>query len=143
MEDGEILHNCKNFRWNRAKMTKKWPKMAEINLQVSHVKNDNILFFFCFSTFSFWYFTNPEFWQNLKKITLKTGSRKYAKEKVENKKMLTMLSFIICETSKLISSILGQFLAIFTLFHLKFLQLCKNFPITYFRDPQNIDRLGK
>ena len=143
MEDGKILHNCKNFRWNRVKMAKKWPKMAQIDLQVSHMKNDNIFIYFCFSTFSFWYFTNPEFWQNLKKITLKTGSRKYAKEKVENKKMLTMLSFIICETSKLISSILGQFLAIFYLFHLKFLQLSKNFPITYFRDPQNIDRLGK
>ena len=33
-----------------------------------------------------------------------------------------MLLFIICETPKLISVILGQFLAIFTLFHLKILQ---------------------
>ena len=57
--------------------------MAETNLRVSHVKNDNF-----FSTFSFWYFTNPEFKQNLKKITLKTGSRKYAKEKIEKQKML-------------------------------------------------------
>ena len=76
-------------------MAKNCPKMAEINFGVSHMMNDNILNIFSFSTFSFWYFTNPEFLQNFKKITLKTGSRNYAKEKVENKKMLTMLSFIM------------------------------------------------
>ena len=76
--------------------------MAEINLGVPHIMNDNILIIFCFSTSFFWYFIKPEFRQNSQKITLKTGPRKYAKEKVENKKMLTMLSFIICETTKLI-----------------------------------------
>ena len=60
--------------------------MAQIDLWVSHMKNENIFIYFCFSTFSFWYFTNPEFLQNFKKITLKSGSRKYAKEKVEKQK---------------------------------------------------------
>ena len=60
--------------------------MAEINLGVSHMINDNIFNIFCFSTFSFWYLRNPEFWQNLKEITLKTWSRKNAKEKVEKQK---------------------------------------------------------
>ena len=61
--------------------------MAEINFGVSHMMNNYILNIFGFSTFSFWNFTNPEFLQNLKKITLKTGSRKYAKEKVEKQKI--------------------------------------------------------
>ena len=39
------------------------------------------------SNFCIWYITNPEFLQNLKKITLKTESRKYAKEKVEKQKI--------------------------------------------------------
>ena len=83
--------------------------MAEINLGVPHMMNDNIFNIFCFSTSSFWYFTKPEFRQNSKKITLKNGPRKYAKEKVEKQKMLKMISFIICGTPKLISVIYGQF----------------------------------
>ena len=47
------------------------------------------------------------------------------------------------ETPKLISAIFWQFLAIFTLFHLKFLQLCKIFPILHFRDTLNLDWLDK
>ena len=58
--------------------------MTEINLGVPHMINDIIFNIFCFSASSFWYFTKPEFRQNSKKITLKTGPRKYAKEKVEN-----------------------------------------------------------
>ena len=46
--------------------------------------NYNIFNIFCFSTFSFGYFTNPVFWPNLEKIALKTRSRKYQKEKVES-----------------------------------------------------------
>ena len=48
--------------------------------------NDNIFNIFCFSTFSFGYFTNPVFWPNLEKIALKTRSRKYPKKKLKNKK---------------------------------------------------------
>ena len=62
--------------------------------------NNNIFNIFCFSTFSFGYFTNPEFWPNLEKIALKTRYRKYPKEKVEKQKMLKMLFFIICEAPK-------------------------------------------
>ena len=62
-------------------MAKNGLKMVEIILGASHMINNNIFNIFSFSTFSFWYFRNPEFWQNLKEITLKTGSRKYAKEK--------------------------------------------------------------
>ena len=65
-------------------MAKNGPKMAEINLGVSNMINDNIFNIFCFSTFSFGYFTNPVFWPNLKKKALKTRSRKYPKEKVKN-----------------------------------------------------------
>ena len=50
--------------------------------------------------------------------------------------MLKMLSFIMCETPKLIAAIFGSFLAIFTLFHLKFLQLCKIFPSYIYGTPQ-------
>ena len=59
--------------------------------------NNNIFNIFSFSTFSLGYFTNPAFWLNFKKIALKTGSRKYTREKVEKLKMLKMLLFIICE----------------------------------------------
>ena len=74
--------------------------MAEINLGVPHIMNDNILIIFCFLTSFFWYFIKPEFRQNSQKITLKTGPRKYAKEKVEKQKMLKIISFIICGTPK-------------------------------------------
>ena len=47
-----------------------------------------------------------------------------------------MLSFITCETPNLISAIFGPFLAIFTLFHLKLLQLCKIFPSYIYGTPQ-------
>ena len=50
--------------------------------------------------------------------------------------MLRMLSFIIWETPKLISVIFGPFLAIFSLFHLKLLQLCKILPSYIYRTPQ-------
>ena len=81
--------------------------------------NDNIFNIFSFLTFSFGYFRNPEFWPNLKKIALKTRSRKYPKEKVKKQKMLKMLLFIIYEAPQNIQPILKPFLAIFTLFHLK------------------------
>ena len=80
--------------------------------------NNNIFNIFCFLTFSLGYFTNPAFWLNFKKIALKTGLRKYPREKVEKQKMLKMFLLIICETPKKISTIFWQFLAIFTLFHL-------------------------
>ena len=47
-----------------------------------------------------------------------------------------MKKIIIYETPKLISAIFWQFLAIFTLFHLKFLQLCKIFPSYIYGTPQ-------
>ena len=59
--------------------------------------NNDIFNNFCFSTFSFGYFTNPVFWPNLEKIPLKTRSRKYLKENVEKQKMLKMSLFIICD----------------------------------------------
>ena len=78
-------------------MAKNGVKMVEIFWGASHMINDNIFNIFCFSTFSFGYFTNPVFWPNLEKIALKTRSRKYPKEKVEKQKMLKMLLFIIFE----------------------------------------------
>ena len=80
-------------------MAKNGPKVAAINLGVSHMINDNIFNIFCFSTFSFWYFRNPEFWQNLKEITLKTGSRKYAKEKkLKNKNVKNVVIYHMWDT---------------------------------------------
>ena len=122
-------------------MAKNWQKMAEINFGVSYMINFFIFTFFCFSTFSIWYFKNPEFWQNFKKIIKKTGSRNYEKVKVEKQKKLKMKKIIIYETPKLISAIFWPFLAIFTLFHLKFLQLCKIFPSSIFGTPQVMFRL--
>merc|ERR1711978_395821 len=81
--------------------------------------NNNIFNIFCFSTFTFGYFTNRLLWPNLEKIALKTRSRKYPIEKVEKQKMLKMLLFIICEAPQKISTIFKPFLTIFTLFHLK------------------------
>ena len=43
--------------------------------------NNNILTFLVFKFFVFGYFTNPEFWSNLKKIAIKTRCRKYPKRK--------------------------------------------------------------
>ena len=73
------------------------------------------------------------------KFCQKAGFVNYQIEKVKKQKVLKMLSFIICDTTKSIYAIFGQFLAIFTLFHLKFFQLCKKFPISHFRDPLNLD----
>ena len=109
-------------------MAKKGLKMVEIFWGASHMINDNIFNIFSFFNFSSEYFRSPVFWPNLKKITLKTGSRMYVKEKVEKQKMLKMLSVIKCETPKIISAFLGDFLTTFTLFHLKFLQLRKISP---------------
>ena len=100
-------------------MAKNGLKMVEIFLGTSHIIKKNIFNIFCFSTFSLGYFTNTEFWQNFKKIGLKTGSQKYPKEKVEKQKMLKMLLSIIYEAPQKISTIFKPFLAIFTLFHLK------------------------
>ena len=93
--------------------------MVEIFWGASHMINNNIFNIFCFLTFSFGYITNPVFWPNLKKIALKTRSRKYRKEKVKKQKLLKMLLFMICEAPRKISTIFWPFLAIFTLFHLK------------------------
>ena len=56
--------------------------------------NNNIFNIFCFSTFSFGYFTNPVFWPK-KKIALKTQtrSRRYPKEKIEKDKIIKMVLF--------------------------------------------------
>ena len=67
--------------------------------------------------FSLWYFTNPEFWPNLKKIALKTRCRKYPKRKSWKAKNVQMLLFIICKAPPKNSTIFRPFLAIFTLFH--------------------------
>ena len=69
-------------------MAKNGQKMAEIFLGASHMINNNIFNNFSLSTFSLRYFTNPAFWLNFKKIALKTGPRKYPKEKVEKIRML-------------------------------------------------------
>ena len=75
------------FKWNRVKMAKNGLKMVEIFLGASYMINDIIFNIFCFSTFSFGYFTNPVFWPNLEKNALKTRSRKYPqKKKLKNKK---------------------------------------------------------
>ena len=95
-------------------MAKNGLKMVEIFLGTSHMTSNNIFNIFCFSTFSFGYFTNPVFWPNLEKKALKTRSRKYPKEKVEKQKMLKMLLFIICEAPQKISTL---FLAIFGHFY--------------------------
>ena len=63
-------------------MAKNGIKKVEFFGGASHMINDNI--FNIFLTFSFGYFRSPVFWPNLKKIALKTRSRKYPKEKVKN-----------------------------------------------------------
>ena len=50
--------------------------------------------------------------------------------------MLKMLLFIICEPPQRNSTIFKPFLTIFTLFHLKNLQLCKIFPSYIYGTPQ-------
>ena len=86
-------------------MAKNCPKMDEINFEVSHMINDNIVNIFLFSTFSFAYFLDSVFRVIFQKFCKNSGFVKYQKEKVEKQKMLRMLLFIICETPKLISAI--------------------------------------
>ena len=57
--------------------------MDEIILGASYMINNDIFTFFCFSTFSFRYCRTPVVCQNFKKKLLKTGSKKYPKEKIE------------------------------------------------------------
>ena len=67
-------------------MAKNGQKRVENFLGASRMINNNIFNIFSFSTFSLGYCTNPAFWLNFKKIALKTGSRKYPREKVEKLK---------------------------------------------------------
>ena len=62
-------------------MAKNGLKTVEFFWGASHMINNNILTFLVFKLFHFGYFTNPEFWPNLKKIALKTRCRKYPKRK--------------------------------------------------------------
>ena len=71
--------------------------------------NNNILTFLVFKLFRFGYFTNPEFWPNLKKIALKTRCRKYPKRKSWKAKNVQMLLFIICKALQKIQPFLGYF----------------------------------
>ena len=116
-------------------MSKNGLKMVEIFWGASHMINDNIFNIFCFSTFSFGYFTNPVFWPNLEKIALKTRSRKYPKTKNLKTKNVKMVLFIIGEALLKNSTIFRPFLAIFTLFHLKNWPLCKIFPSYIYGTP--------
>ena len=50
------------FKWNRVKMAKNGFKMVEIFLGASHMINNYIFYFFCYSTFSFGYFLDLVFW---------------------------------------------------------------------------------
>ena len=60
--------------------------MAEINLGVSHMINDNIFNIFSFSTFSFLYFLDPVFRVITFKFCKNSGFLKYQKKKLKNKK---------------------------------------------------------
>ena len=61
-------------------------KIAKINLGVSHMRNDNIFKFFCFSTYSFAYFLDPVFRVISFKFRQDSGFLKYQKEKIEKQK---------------------------------------------------------
>ena len=80
--------------------------------------NNNIFNIFSFSTFSLGYFLDPVFRAIFLNFSQNAGFVKYPREKVEELKMLKMLSFIICEAPQKISTLFWSFLAIFTLFHL-------------------------
>ena len=99
-------------------MVKNGPKRTENIFGASHVINSNIFNIFCFSTFSDGYFLDLVFSAVFFKFGQNTGFVKYPKEKFKKQKMFKMLSFIICEALKKISTIFKPFLAIFTLFHL-------------------------
>ena len=128
-------------------MAKNGQKMAEINFGVSYIIIFFIFNFFCFSTFTFSYFLEQVFWVKFLKFCQNSGLLKYQMEKVEKQKKVKMKKFIMYETPKLISAIFWQFLAIFTLFHLKLLQLCKIFPSSISGTPQVmfplVNNLGK
>ena len=95
-------------------MAKNDQKRVDIFWGASHMINDNIFNIFSSSTFSLGYFTNPAFWLNFKKIALKTGSRKYPREKVEKLKMLKMFLFIICDQNQPFFGHFWPFLPYFT-----------------------------
>ena len=139
----EFLLWSKNCRWNRVKMVKIGPKMEEIIFGASHMINNNIFNIFCFSTFSFRYCKTPVFWQNSKKKTLKTGSKKYPKEKVEETK--NFKNFIIYHIWAPKNNF-SQFWPIFNHFYPispEFFALEQKFAIDHFRDPPIHDWLGK
>ena len=78
--------------------------------------NNNIFNIFSFSTFSLGYFLDPALKAIFLKFSQNAGFVKYPKEKVEKLKMLKMSLCIICEAPP---QKFNNFLAIFTLFHLK------------------------
>ena len=116
----KFLPWSKNCRWNRVKMVKIVPKMAEIIMRTSHMIDNKIFNIFIFFYFFLWILLRPCFFRvfslNSDKIQ---GVLEQRKEKVEKQKMLKILLFIICEAPKIISSSLG-------LFHQQFLLQSKN-----------------
>ena len=137
------MHNFKNSRWNRVKMAKNCPKMAEINFGVSYIIIFFIFNFFGFSTLTFSYFLDPVFWVIFLKFCQNSGFLKYQMEKVEKQKKLKMKKNYHVWDPKINFS---HFLAIFGRFYPispEIFAIVQNFPILHFRDPLNIDRLGK
>ena len=90
-------------------MAKNGQKRVEFFWGTSHLMNNNIFNIFNFSAFSLGYFLDPVFRAIFLEFSQNACFVKYPKEKVEKQKMLKMLSFIICETLKLISAIFGPF----------------------------------
>ena len=122
----KFLPWSKNCRWNRVKMVKNVPKMAEIIFGTSHMIDNNIFNIFSFFNFFLWILLDPVFKSFFLKLWQTTGVLQYRKEKVEKQKKVKMSLFIIYEAPKIISSIFCPFLTIFSLFHLQFLLYSKN-----------------
>ena len=91
-------------------MAKNGLKMVEFFWRDSHMIKNNILTFLVFILFVFGYFTNPEFWPNLKKIALNTRCiESTQKEKVEKPKKLKCFYLSHVRPLKIIQPFLGHF----------------------------------
>ena len=122
----KFLPWSKNCRWNRVKMVKNVPKMAEIILGTSHMIDNKIFNIFSFFNFFLWILFRPCFLEFFLKILTNYRGSTVPKRKRWKTKKVKMSLFIMYEAPKIISSIFCPFLTIFTLFHLQFLLYSKN-----------------
>ena len=139
----KFLPWSKNCRWNRVKMVKNVPKMAEIILGTSHMIDNKIFKIFSFFNFFLWILFRPCFLEFfLKILTNYRGSTVPKRKSWKTKKGKNVIIYHIWGPQNNFI----HFLSIFDNFYPispAIFAVMQKFAIDHFRDPSILDRLGK